>query len=99
MRVITSLFSVSLFYVAHAQEWSHKEPVRVKAAGEVVSLESPGFAAPHIADIDGNGKRELLVGQFNGGKMKVYSLGKDENVEGGKWLAGDGVLAQMPGVG
>jgi hypothetical protein len=43
-------------------------PVRLTAEGVPVRVESPGYAAPCWADIDGDGKKDLLVGQFNQGR-------------------------------
>ena len=37
-------------------------PVRLKAEGELIKVESPGYAAPCLADMDGDGKKDLLVG-------------------------------------
>ena len=42
-------------------------PVRLKADGVPIRVESPGYACPCLADLDGKGKMDLLVGQFNKG--------------------------------
>jgi hypothetical protein len=73
-------------------------PVRLKVGGVPIRVESPGFAAPCLVDLDGRGKKDLVVGQFNQGKMKVY-----KNLGGGKfadgvWLMADGKVAEVPGV-
>ncbi len=41
-------------------------------AKEAPILAEEGYAAPLYEDIDGDGKRELLVGQFGDGKLRVY---------------------------
>jgi hypothetical protein len=46
-------------------------PVRLKAGTEFIDTEL-GHAAPFIADFDGDGIRDLLVGQLGGGKLKIY---------------------------
>src|SRR5438094_689107 len=46
-------------------------PVRVEADGKPIDVEV-GHAAPFFADFDGDGKPDLLVGQFGGGKLRVY---------------------------
>lgn len=73
-------------------------PVRVKAAGAAVRVEAPGYAAPCLADLDGDGKLDLLVGQFNKGKIQVFKgLGKGEFARGA-WLKAEGQVAEVPGV-
>lgn len=73
-------------------------PVRLKAAGAYVSVESPGYASPALFDLDGDGKKDLVVGQFAEGRMKVY-CGKGHGRFGkGKWLEVGGEIAKVPGV-
>ena len=68
-------------------------PVRLKAGGVPIRVESPGFAAPCLDD-----KKDLYVGQFNKGKIKVYkNLGKGKFAEG-VWLQAEGKDAEVPGV-
>jgi hypothetical protein len=73
-------------------------PVRLKADGRPVQVESPGYAAPCRADIDGDGKKDLLVGQFHGGKIRVYKNLGDGKLAAGDWLKADGAVAEVPGV-
>lgn len=73
-------------------------PVRLKAGGVAVRVERPGYAAPCWADVDGDGKKDLLVGQFNKGKIQVFKgLGKGEFAKG-SWLQAEGKVAEVPGV-
>ena len=65
----------------------------LKAGGVPIRVESPGFAAPCLDD-----KKDLYVGQFNKGKIKVYkNLGKGKFAEG-VWLQAEGKDAEVPGV-
>ena len=73
-------------------------PVRLQADGVPVRVESPGYAAPCWADIDDDGKKDLLVGQFRGGKIRVYKNLGDGKLAGGKWLQSAGAVAEVPGV-
>jgi len=47
-------------------------PVRLEAAGQVIESGRVGHAAPFVGDFDGDGKPDLLVGQFDGGLLRVY---------------------------
>jgi hypothetical protein len=74
------------------------EPVRLKAGDKAIKVEAPGYAFPCWADVDGDGKKELLVGQFRGGKMKVFKHLGDYKFAEGSWLEVDGKPAEVPGV-
>lgn len=75
-----------------------ERPVRWLADGAPVRVESPGYAAPCWADVDADGKKDLLVGQFNDGKIRVYkNLGGDKYAPGA-WLLAEGNVAEIPGV-
>jgi hypothetical protein len=73
-------------------------PVRLKADGVAVRVDSPGYAAPCWADIHGDGKKHLLVGQFSGGKIRVFKNLGAGDLATGKWLKAAGKVAEVPGV-
>jgi hypothetical protein len=75
-----------------------ERPVRLQADGSPVRVEKPGYAAPCWADIDGDGKKDLLVGQFNGGKIRVFKNLGDNKLAPGVWLQAGGQVAEVPGV-
>jgi hypothetical protein len=46
-------------------------PVRLEAAGKPIDTDI-GHAAPFVCDFDGDGVRDLLVGQFGKGNLWIY---------------------------
>jgi hypothetical protein len=46
-------------------------PVRLEVNGKPIDTEV-GHAAPFVGDFDGDGTRDLLVGQFGGGILWVF---------------------------
>jgi hypothetical protein len=47
-------------------------PFRVEVGGKPLDVDRPGHAAPFVADFDGDGIPDLLVGQFNEGKLRIF---------------------------
>ena len=73
-------------------------PVRLKAGGAPIRVESPGYAFPCLADLDRKGKADLFVGQFHQGKIQVF-----KNLGGGKfgkgaWLQAEGKVAEATSI-
>jgi hypothetical protein len=53
-------------------------PVRLEADGKPIDTEV-GHAAPFVCDFYGNGKKDLLVGQFGSGILWLYkNIGTNE---------------------
>jgi hypothetical protein len=69
-----SLLLLAMGLAANAANGPAKElapPVRLEAAGKPIDT-AVGHAAPFVGDIDGDGVRDLLVGQFGEGILWVY---------------------------
>ena len=47
-------------------------PVRLEAAGKPIEAMEIGHAAPFVYDFDGDGLKDLLVGQFKDGLLWIY---------------------------
>jgi len=75
-----------------------EKPVRLKGGADFIKVEAPGWAAPCWADIDKDGKPDLLVGQFNKGKIAVYKGLGDGKLAAQDWLKAEGAVAEVPGV-
>lgn len=67
--VIATLLGSS---IAAADDTLFHDPQILEADGKIIAVESPGYAAPCLADLDGDGIRDLLVGQYKDGKLSFY---------------------------
>ena len=85
-----------------ASKYQFETAFRIKAANTPISVESPGYACPTIADVDGDGVDDLVVGQFRQGKMKWYRNAAKSNqtpdYEPGQWIESGSEPAEVPGV-
>ncbi len=73
-------------------------PFRVEADGKPIDTDT-GHAAPFMVDFDGDGVRDLLVGQFSGGKLRIYrNLGSNAQPKFGAfaWFNAGGQEATVP---
>ena|SRR5688572_18975994 len=78
-RLIAAAFATVPAFAAVADESRPNSPspelsapVRIEAADKPIASGSVGHAAPFVGDFDGDGTPDLLVGQFEGGKLVVY---------------------------
>ena len=74
------------------------KPFRLQAEGRPIDVEI-GHAAPTLCDLDGDGRRDLLVGQFGGGKLRVYrNTGTDKAPAFASfdWFKAGGKVASVP---
>lgn len=81
-----------------AQAYDFDGPRALTVKGAPIQTEAPGYASPCLADLDGDGAKELLVGQFRDGKIQVFSKGEGTNYGAKSWLQAEGAVAEVPGV-
>ncbi len=73
-------------------------PVRLLAAGQPINVDV-GHAAPFVADLKGDGKMTLLVGQFGEGKLRLYpNVGAptDPKFDKFDWFQAGGKVGTVP---
>lgn len=63
------LFSFSLFSIF--SQMPDFQPVEKMIANQA-ALTVDGHASPEVVDWDGDGKKDLLVGQFSGSSIRLY---------------------------
>lgn len=78
--------------------FTFEAPTRLLADGSPMASEAPGYASPAWHDVTGDGRADVIVGQFAGGKMMVYPGLEDGAFGKGQWLEAGGEVAQVPGV-
>lgn len=85
-----------------AADFAFSQPRQLNGGDKPIEVESPGYAAPSVADLNGDGVPDLLVGQFRDGKLGFYkgSKGEDGKLSFGahEWLQAGGEIAKIPGV-
>ena len=73
-------------------------PFRVETKGGPIDVEI-GHSAPWVTDLDGDGKFDLLVGQFGEGKLRVYAnkgTATEPKFDAFEWFQGGSADGKVP---
>jgi hypothetical protein len=76
-----------------------RPPIHVTAEGKPIDVERDGHAAPFFGDIDGDGCRDLLVGEFYQGRLRIYrNVGTDREprFDESTWFQAGTELGRVP---
>lgn len=94
----STLFAGALaFAAAGALPAQLAQPFRVEAGGAPIDVEI-GHAHPFVCDFDGDGTRDLLVGQFGQGRLRIYrNIGSNSEPKFDKfaWFEANGQIASV----
>ena len=91
-RNLSSLL-VLLAAVAFAQPLVFDTPVAIEANGTPINVGTGGNASPFMVDWNGDGRQDLLLGQYLSGKVRFYA-NTDSNFDP---VFGDFVYLQADG--
>jgi hypothetical protein len=83
--------------VSNAAAQQFEKPFRLEADGKPIDVDV-GHAAPYLHDFDGDGVRDLLVGQFGEGRLRIYkNVGSDKAPKLGthEWFMAGGEIAEV----
>ena len=95
-RFLALLFMATSAATAGAVELA--SPVRLNAGDGPIDVDI-GHAAPYVVDWDGDGVRDLLVGQFGEGKLRIYrnvGTNEDPRYDTFEWFQAGGDVARVP---
>ncbi|MCK6446577.1 MAG: hypothetical protein L6Q99_09315 [Planctomycetes bacterium] len=96
--LIGSILGAWLALAATTQDVRLAGPVRVQVGDAPIDVDS-GHAAPLFVDFDGDGLRDLLVGQFGDGKLRIYRNVGDARAPkfvDFQWFVADGKEGTIP---
>ena len=74
-----------------------RDPVRIEAGGVPIGLGN--YTAPVMYDWNGDGKKDMIVGQFSQGRIAYFeNVGEDSApvFAGLEYLRADGQIIQLP---
>ena len=67
-----TLASLVIVSLALAQTPVFDDPVTIDAGGTPINVGYGVNASPFVCDWNGDGRQDLLLGQYNGGKVRFY---------------------------
>ena len=71
LKVLVLVLTAALSFNNAGLSEDLAQPVRLEAAGKPIDTDI-GHAAPFVCDFDGDGIKDLLVGQFGQGILWIY---------------------------
>ena len=98
LAIVSSLAAGVAVQASEPASRELEKPFRLETKDGFVDTDI-GHAAPWVIDFDGDGKRDLLVGQFGDGKLKIFrNVGTDAAPKLGAfaWFQAGGADGAVP---
>jgi hypothetical protein len=98
-------FSLLLFLLLAGNSLGEEKfaaEVRIEARGAPIDVGSFSGAAPFVGDFDGDGLNDLLVGQYEQGRLRIYrNMGtrQEPRFDDFEWFRVNGEIVELPGPG
>jgi len=89
-----SILFILIVTISLAQTPVFDDPVPIEANGTPINVGTGGNASPFVIDWNRDGKQDLLLGQFSGGRVRFYeNIGShyDPVFENFVYLQADGI--------
>lgn len=96
--ITASIVCACLALAASTRDVRLTQPERLLVGDKPIDVEI-GHAAPLFVDFDGDGLRDLLVGQFGDGKLRIYKNVGDARAPkfaDFQWFVADGKEGTIP---
>ncbi len=81
-----------------AEKVEFKQPTLLQSLGEPILVTNPGYAAPSWADVNGDGRKDLIVGQFAQGRVQIFDRKADGTLAKGRWFMTGKDIATVPDI-
>ncbi len=101
LPILCLLFAAALCSIALAELPRFRGPFPVRDASSLVTIDVGFVSAPLMFDWDGDGRKDLLCGQFDSGKIRFYpNIGEDTApaFSGWRFLRADSADITFPSI-
>ncbi len=96
-KIVLSLITIGFVFLTYAQAPVFFEPETIQASG--ANMQVDYYGAPYAYDWNGDGNKDLLVGQFVSGAVRLYeNTGTNNNPQFGdfSYLQASGTNIALP---
>ena len=81
-----------------AEKLSFTSPKLLKNTQGTIRSHEPACNSPAWGDVTGDKHPDLILGEINGGRIRIYPGNKNRKLGEATWLQTDGKIAEVPGI-